>query len=906
MASKKDLVEAQAFSRRRLLTAFVSGAPGGRELEPTKPMRAVVTGLILTVLVVLGSLGFGMLKPGLAAGWDDNTFVVADSGARFVALDGTLYPVLNTASARLLVSGEFRTIRTSDARIADAPRGATVGIPGAPDAVPDPDGLVADGWLSCIDAGGAQVTVLSTGRVAQAVAADQAAVERAVAAGEQGPPSVLVEVSGQEYVVTEGRRHLVPAQSRDAVLRALALATAQPWPVSAAWLSLFPPGADLVPLTLEGAGEALPGALGAPPGAVVGSVLRVTDAAAAGNAAWVIDADGNLAPLSQVALNLYRLGTGELVGSDLEVTSAQVAGLLTAEASVAPADWPSALPAPATGDDVCARLTTPGAGGTGDATVQLVPTAQDVAAGSGAAVRVDGNGGALVLPVAGGADATGWVHVVDASGTAYPLPADGALVLERLGYTADQVVRVPQEWLALFATGPALTVEAARATHGPGAVPTPTAPDAGPTETPGTTADAADVGGGDACTPGTPTLVADRPTALAQLGADGAWQLATGAGVTVAVVDSGVAAGNVHLTGAVVPGIDLVGGTDGRVDVDAHGTAVAGVVAARPVSGSGLVGLAPDATILPVRVYVDRSEESVEAGLGPRDDRLAEGIRAAADAGAQVINVSLSSPVDDPALADAVGYATGRGALVVASAGNRPDGAQGSSAPRYPAAYPEVLAVTAVDARSAPTDDVEHGPHVDLVAPGQSVLTTFLGDADCVLTQDEASSSYATAYASAAAALVAQRYPDETPAQWAHRLTVTAARPLAAERSDDLGWGVVRPWAALTFVDDGSAAGPASPVRPAPAPAPEPAPVTLSPPDDHGSDTRRAAAWWLLAAGVAGAAAALVGVPVRRRRTQGRLPGTVVGAVGPAGSTQGSGVPTRRRARGASRAPSGK
>lgn len=904
MASKKDLVEAQAFSRRRLLTAFVSGAPGGRELEPTKPMRAVVTGLILTVLVVLGSLGYGMLKPGLATGWDNNRLVVTDSGARFVALEGTLYPVLNTASARLLVSGEFQVVRTSDEKIAGARRGATVGIPGAPDAVPDPGGLVADGWLSCVDPGGAQTTVLSTGRVAQAVAAEQADVERAVAAGEQGPTAVLVEVSGQEYLVTEGRRHLVPANSRDAVLRALALATTQPWPVSASWLALFPPGADLEALVLPGAGGPLPGALGAPPGAVVGSVLRVSDSATAGVAAWVIDADGSLAPLSEVALNLYRLGSGELVGADLEVTSAQVAGLRTAEASVAPADWPATLPEPATGD-ACARLSTTGEGGSGDATVELVPTAQDLAAGTGAVVQVDGDGGALVLPVAGGADATGWVHLVDASGTAYPMPVDAAVVLTRLGYTTDQVVRVPQEWLGLLTTGPSLTVDAARQTHGPGAVPTPTtdAPADGATAD-GATADATT---DDACTAGVPILVADRPSALALLGADGAWELATGAGVTVAVVDSGVAAANVHLTGAVVPGTDLVGGTDARVDVDSHGTAVAGIVAARPVGGSGLVGLAPEATILPIRVYVDRTEASLEAGLGPRDDRLAEGIRLAADAGAQVINVSLSSPTDTPALADAVAYASGRGALVVASAGNRSQD-DGPSVPRYPAAYPEVLAVTAVDAAGAPSAAVEHGPHVDVAAPGQSVLTAFLSDADCVLAGQEVKSSYATAYVSAAAALVAQRYPDETPAQWAHRLTVTAARPVATERSDDIGWGVVRPWAALTFVDDGSAAGPASPVHDAPAAAPQPAPVSLSAAVDPDAGTRRAATGWLLAAAVAGAAAALVGVPVRRRRAGGGRPVGAGVAAGATGSTAGVTLPTRNAGRGAdaARRPIGK
>jgi len=864
VASKKDLVEAQAFSRRRLLTAFVSGAPGGRELEPTKPMRAVVTGVVLSLLVVLVSLGIGLLNPGLAAGWDDNKLVVTDSGARYVALGGTLYPVLNTASARLLVSGEFQVIRTSDARIAGAPRGATVGIPGAPDAVPPADGLVRDGWLSCVDAAGGQVTLLSDGRVAQAVAADQVEAERAVAAGE-GPPALLVETGGEEYLVTQGRRHLVPRASRDAVLRALALPTTQPWPVSATWLGLFPPGSDLTALLLPGAGDPVPDALAAPPGAAIGSVLRVTDSADAGVAAWVIDARGDLAPLSEVALNLYRLGSGKVVGPDLEVTAAQVAGLRTAEEPVAPADWPVALPVVPADGDVCARLSTAGQ----EPTVHLVPTAQDVVREPGTSVAVDGDGGALVLPVAGGPDATGWVHLVDATGAAYPLPVDAETVLARLGYTADQVVRVPQAWLPLFAVGPALTIDAARTAHGPGAVPT-------PAEGGAVTADAAMP---QECRRGTRALVAERPAALAQLGADGAWELATGAGVTVAVVDSGVAAANEHLTDAVLPGVDLVGDSAGEVDEAGHGTAVAGIVAAREVAGSGVVGLAPGATVLPVRVFVDDTEDSLEAGLGPDAGRIAEGIRLAADAGARVVNVSLSMPEGTPELAAAVAYATERGALVVASAGNRTDRDAPTGLPRYPAAYPEVLGVTAVDVSGAVTDAVEHGPHVDLAAPGQAVATTYFADGDCLVAAESPSTSFATAYVSAAAALVAERYPDETPAQWAYRLTATAARPVATERTDALGWGVVRPWAALTFVDDGSAPGPVSPVHGSPEPAPAPSPVALSPASDPLVEARDAATWWLLGAGVVGVGAMLLGVPVRRRRVRRTSPA--------AGSTRG-------------------
>ena len=115
MASKRDLVEAQTYSRRRLLTAFVSGAPAGQELEPTKPMRGVVAGILLTVILVLGSLAYGLLKPTLPDGWDDSSLVVVKNvGTRYVAVKGTLYPVLNTTSARLVVpSSSFHVVQLS-------------------------------------------------------------------------------------------------------------------------------------------------------------------------------------------------------------------------------------------------------------------------------------------------------------------------------------------------------------------------------------------------------------------------------------------------------------------------------------------------------------------------------------------------------------------------------------------------------------------------------------------------------------------------------------------------------------------------------------------------------------------------------------------------------------------------
>ena len=375
------------------------------------------------------------------------------------------------------------------------------------------------------------------------------------------------------------------------------------------------------------------------------------------------------------------------------------------------------------------------------------------------------------------------------------------------------------------------------------------------------------------CTQEKTQYVAEAPPALTRLAAERAWRSATGAGVLVAVVDSGVDPGNAHLTDAVVPGVDLVGVAGdpaGRTDTAGHGTAVAGQIAARwrDDLGSGVVGLAPAATILPVRVYYADDDQAREQGVAPDATRLAAGIDAAVAAGARVVNVSMSTPNDTPALADAVRRATAAGALVVASAGNRNTSSDEADGPRYPAAYDGVLAVTAVDVDDLPAGDAIHGAHVDVAAPGTNVLTTFHAAGDCMLSGEGTSTSFATAYVSAAVALLAERYPEETPAQWAYRLEVTAARAQPGERDDLVGWGVVRPDAALEFVDDGTAPGPASPVHGrAAAQAVDVRTVDVSPREDPLAGARAGAVWW----GIGGTAVVLLAalaarVAGRRRR----------------------------------------
>ena len=320
------------------------------------------------------------------------------------------------------------------------------------------------------------------------------------------------------------------------------------------------------------------------------------------------------------------------------------------------------------------------------------------------------------------------------------------------------------------------------------------------------------------------TRLAATPPALDQLQSTSAWTVTRGAGVVVAVVDSGVAANNPHLAGAIAGGIDLVGdgmGQGGYADLDGHGTAIAGEIAARRIGGSGVLGLAPDARILSVRVFSSTGDQAKRAGTGPSIARLAEGIRAAAAARAQIINVSLSTDSDDPELRAAVAYATAAGSLVVASAGNSngdyavgangANGVNGVNGVRYPANDPGALGVTAVNTAGQATSASIHGPHIVVAAPGQNVLTSSSLGGDCVYASDAPATSFSTGYAAAAAALVAGAYPNEKPAQWIYRLEASAVRPSAGARDNQLGWGIVQPYDALTFIPGAGVPGPIDP-----------------------------------------------------------------------------------------------
>lgn len=350
------------------------------------------------------------------------------------------------------------------------------------------------------------------------------------------------------------------------------------------------------------------------------------------------------------------------------------------------------------------------------------------------------------------------------------------------------------------------------------------------------------------CTEGQSRFIPDAPPALSRLGARQSWPLATGKGVIVAVVDSGVSGKNVHFpSGTVLTGKSFVGGA-ATTDESGHGTAIAGIIAARDIGEkSGVVGVAKGATILPVKITGGENGDDEEQ---QRSANLAKGIAYAVSAGAKVINLSLSTTSNRPDVRAAVAAAVRAGVIVVASGGNREQAAETKDGVRFPAGYPGVIGVAATGSNDVVSENSIHGPQVDLTAPGNNVLTTFRDWGDCVFSQEDQSSSYSTAYVSGAAALLRQAFPKATPAEIIYRLEATASRGSRTVRDDVSGWGVVQPYEAMTAVLDNSVAGPVPPGgTPRVTPKPQVSTVDLTPAPDPRAPDRKAVQWLLLGVG---------------------------------------------------------
>ncbi|WP_370291153.1 type VII secretion protein EccB [Nocardioides sp.] len=456
MATKKDLVEAYSFNRRRLVTAFVSGAPGGREVEPARPGRMIVGGAALAVLLVAGAAIAGALTRSAPVSFDQPALVTDDRGALYVILDKndspgepTLRPVINVTSAQLILGSEESARRVRDKDLA-RPKGPAIGILDAPATVPAADQLINSGWTSCTGAGQGLHTVVQTSPAVDAV--DRRAFLATSAS------------TGRTYVIAEtsapGRpraayRYEAPA-GNDALLSAVADATRQDAvTVPDAWLALIPEGGPLDARGLGIAGLGRPAGLPGYAGALVGDLVERDGRSFAITSSGLV----RLSPFADRVLRSTSLGPR----LPEVLTPAAGAPFDTVGETYASAQWPDEVPRGTVddGSELCAVLDT----GRDEAPSVHLALARDgsdlaesVAAGT-SPVEVASGRGALVR--VGGFDSASArsVYLVDERGRTYPLA--GKQELTNLGYADVPPVVVPDTWNRLFAPGPELSQSAA-------------------------------------------------------------------------------------------------------------------------------------------------------------------------------------------------------------------------------------------------------------------------------------------------------------------------------------------------------------------------------------------------------------------------------------------------------------
>ncbi len=273
----------------------------------------------------------------------------------------------------------------------------------------------------------------------------------------------------------------------------------------------------------------------------------------------------------------------------------------------------------------------------------------------------------------------------------------------------------------------------------------------------------------------------------AAIGAEDAWTQSSGAGVVVAVLDTGVQLNHPDLAGNIWTNVNEVPGNgrddDGNSVVDdvhganafdrsanveddnGHGTHVAGIIAARKGNGIGGSGLAPGAKIMPVKV--------LDANMSGTTDALAAGIRYAVDNGARILNVSVNSDAPADALKSAVEYAAQHGAIIVASAGN--NGRNIDLLPSYPAALPSsaVFSIAAQTPAGALWNLSNTGLlSVDIAAPGERIASTAHRSGY----QSRTGTSAAAPFVAASLALLSAARPDLSQAALRDAITATTRR----------------------------------------------------------------------------------------------------------------------------------
>lgn len=447
VASRSDQLHSHQFTLQRVV-----GALAMRDPDPVaSPLRriggAMFAGVLIAVLALVAVWVFGVVRPGGNTTWREKNAVIVqkETGARFVYRDGLLHPVLNQASAALLV-GNAEVVTVAGASLRDVPRGATLGIAGAPDPLPAADALVAGDWRVCSRAGDdGPESVLTIG--AGAAAATPLGAD----------DGLLVSAGGGQYLIWHRHRHAI----RDKGVLAALWAGEPVVPVAPALVNALAPAPDLASLSVPDMGR--PAAFGR---AVIGQVLKYESLS--GGVQYVLALGDGLAPITPVQAGLLLGNGANSSGKPTEITSKEFNDARKADTAYTPgagADLPASVPRLAHGAGVCASFVD----AAHDPEVELwAATVADGEARTGGswqgavvadAVRVAPGRGAVVEAVSAPDAPGGALAVITDQGLRYAVPSPD--VLAALGYSAVRATRLPASLVALLPGGPALDPAAA-------------------------------------------------------------------------------------------------------------------------------------------------------------------------------------------------------------------------------------------------------------------------------------------------------------------------------------------------------------------------------------------------------------------------------------------------------------
>jgi thermitase len=291
--------------------------------------------------------------------------------------------------------------------------------------------------------------------------------------------------------------------------------------------------------------------------------------------------------------------------------------------------------------------------------------------------------------------------------------------------------------------------------------------------------------------------------------ADLAWDKvdpAKRANVTIAILDTGINFSHEDLQSSIVPGYNFINNDTNPVDGHGHGSHVAGIAAAIVNNGKGIAGIDGGAKIMPVKVMDD-------SGSGDYTS-IINGIKYAADHGAQVISMSLGGDGSSQAMQDAINYAASRGVSVVAASGNN------NGPVCFPGNCNGVITVGAVDSSNQRAYFSNYGPEMDVVAPGVNILSSYVGSATAYTSMS--GTSMATPFVSGVAGLVKAANPGLSAAQVTNIIDQSAVDLGTPGFDNYYGYGLVDANRAVDLA--GGHSGTPSP-SPAPTPVPNPTPV---------------------------------------------------------------------------------